>query len=352
MSSPLRASSSQQVNEVIGQALSTPKPYPLPPDVLAWIESGQRWDPLEEIAWRLGAEREEGVERRAEITVGREEEIKSIHKLLERGRHVLLVGSHGVGKSHMLRHIAGELAGGGTCLFFDGFGAPKSVLKEVCLALHEAGHLPGYQHEADPERAGAMLNRLPLGNLSQLAAAGLDGQGYTLVIDNLDSLTAAGVPILQAISDKAILVAACKAEKTERVAGVIDRFNRVELAPMNSRDIAALLWTRLERAAVADPQLLERRIVAQANGNPGVVVDAAHKLAGNASLADIRDVRATIPTTSQVDLTWIVFFAVAGLLALRYVARATDSTTAYVVFGVLSAFGMAARILLPRLARY
>ncbi len=352
MSSPLRASSSQQqVDGAISQPLSKTEPSLLPPDVLAWIENDRRWDPLEEIAWRLGAERQGQVDNLVETTVGREEEIETVQSLLERGRHVLLLGSHGVGKSHLLRHIAGELASSGKCLFFDGFSAPKSVLKEVCLALHAAGCLLDYQHETDPDRVAASLSRLPVGSLTQLAAASLDQQGYTIVIDNLDNLTLAGVPVLQALSDKAAIVAACKAEKTDRVAGVIDRFNQVELGPMSSQDIAALLWTRLEQASVADPGMLERRIIAQANGNPGVVVDATHKLAGSASLADIRDVRATIPTTTRLDVTWIVFFAVAGLFALRYIARATDSTTAYVVFGVLSAFGMVARILLPRLAR-
>lgn len=307
-------------------------------------------DLLEEILWALGAARQDQAETRPEITVGRADAIQTIQSLIARGRHALITGPAGAGKSHLLRYAAGELAGD-NAIRLDDFKAPKSLLVTMGLELHEAGHLARYQDEFDPDKVNSQLNRLRVGELMEVVAASLRGRGYVILIDNLETMNQASVPIVQALTECATLVAACKSAKLDRITAVVDRFNRVELGPMPDDEITALLWTRLDRAGVAAPAMLERRVIAQANGLPGVVVDAAHKLAGSASRDDIRQVSPTLPARAQIDLTLIIFMAFAGLIAMRYIARATDSTTAYIAFGALSALGVILRMVLPRLIK-
>jgi type II secretory pathway predicted ATPase ExeA len=309
-------------------------------------------DPLDEVIITVGAAREDESETRPEVTIGRVEAITAINNFMARGRHVLITGSRGTGKSHLLRHVVRELVTGPT-LVLDDFKAQKSILIDVCEELHEAGHLSRYQDESDPDKVAATLRRLRIGELTDLVASSLRGRGYIVIIDSLETLTPSGVPTLQALSENAVVVAACELDELDRLDPVVDRFNQVELGPMPPDEIKAILWSRLDQAEVADPAMLERRVIAQAAGLPGAIVDAAHKLAGSASLADIRGVTPTGARSAKnyADLTWIILIALAGVIAMRYIARSTDSTTGYVVFGVLSAFGLVVRTLLFRFNR-
>ena len=309
-------------------------------------------DPLDEILATVGAAHADESETRPETTVGRAEAITAIKNFMARGRHVLLTGSRGAGKSHLLRHVARELVTGPT-LVLDDFRAQRGILIDVCQELHEAGHLSRYQDESDPDKVAATLRRLRIGELTDIVASSLRGRGYIVVIDNLETLTPSGVPTLQALSENAVVVAACELQDLDRIVAVADRFNRIELGPMAEDEIKLLMWSRLDQAEVADATMLERRVIAQASGLPGAVVDAAHKLAGSASLADIRGVTPTGARAAKnyADLTWIILIALAGVIAMRYIARSTDSATGYLVFGVLSAFGMVVRSLLFKFSR-
>ena len=66
-------------------------------------------------------------------TIGRDKEIRSIKSALRRKANVLLIGPRGVGKSHILEHIAEEMKA--NCYYIPILQPAKSALTQVIAEI-------------------------------------------------------------------------------------------------------------------------------------------------------------------------------------------------------------------------
>lgn len=283
-------------------------------------------------------------------TIGRQDALDAIARLTAKNRHVLLTGPRGAGKSHLLWHCAENAPDDANTLTLEDFKAQRSILIDLCMRLHERGHLSRFNDEPDEDKLVAALSRLRIRELTALVVASVRGRSYTLYIDRLDTLTPSGVPTLHDLAQHVTIVAAADTENAERIKPILDKFNIVELGPLPPEDARQLLWLCIDQAEVADPVMLEKRILDQTGRLPGAIVDATQKITGGANLADIRSIHPQATPDTRVDLTWMVLIVAACITAMRYISRGLDSTTMYIVFGVLSACAMVSRVLLMRLA--
>jgi len=101
------------------------------------------FSPLDELLLTISLPKpQEQTTRRAELTLGRDDVIAAMHKLLDHHRHVLLVAPRGMGKSHLLRYAARELVQDPNHLIvLDDFKALRGILRSIIHTLHQRGHL-------------------------------------------------------------------------------------------------------------------------------------------------------------------------------------------------------------------
>jgi len=232
-------------------------------------------------------------------------------------------------------------------IVLDDFKALRGILRSIIHTLHQRGHLARFTEIDDSEQIYRTTAKWRVNELTDLVCDSLHGHAYTLVIDNLEGLTPTGVPVLQQLSEVAVILAAARTDQLDRLAPIVERFNRIELGPISDAAIRQLLWSSLDYSAVSNSKMLENKIVKTSAGNPGAVVDTIARYAeGTITLHDIQHIQGREPVS---DVTWVLLIAVAGVMTLRYVSRATNSTTAYVAFGGLSAFSMVLRSMLYRM---
>jgi type II secretory pathway predicted ATPase ExeA len=313
------------------------------------IATAPRLTPLEELLVTISIpEAQEEETRRAELTVGRDDVIATMRRLLNHHRHVLLIGARGTGKSHLLRYAARELVEDPNRLIvLDDFRAMKGILRGVIQDLHQRGYLTRFKEIDDSEQVYRTTGRWRVNELADLTCDSLHGHDYTLVIDNLETLTPTGVPVLQQLSDVAVVLAAARADQLTRLDPIIERFNRIELGPIPDDAIRQLLWSSVDYSTVSNARMLENKIVKTSAGIPGAVIDTITRYAeGRITVRDIQQIEGREPVS---DVTWVLLIAIAGIMTLRYVSRAANSTTAYIAFGGLSAFSMVLRSMLYRM---
>jgi hypothetical protein len=283
--------------------------------------------------------------------IGRAAELDRLEANLARGRHALLVGPVGIGKSHLLRVLHERRPG---ALAVDTVKPLRVTLLALCQALHarQALVLP------DPDAAGLAwadaarrLGRCNIRELTDILVASLHGRGLTLILDQLEGVTPSMVPALERLMAEAVLVGA-----TNRLAPSCQKLwwacDRVEVPPLPADEIRQLLWTLAPRAHVADPEMFEAAVLAQAGGNPYAVGEMVKQVAGapEVSRQAIRDLHHAAGVR-YFDLTPVVFLVGAGIVAARFVALGLDDRDLYIIAGSLGALFMVARYLLLRGSR-
>lgn len=332
-------------------------------DIAAWIvETAQArakstaattitWDPVDELLATAGSLAGDEQIRRAETTIGRERELKEIRRLLKARRHVLLVGGRGWGKSHLLRHVAREeIEDPERLLILDDFRAMRGILQAMAVELHFRGHLSQFKELEDSDLVRTRTGKWRVSELAQLVADGLHGKDYVIIIDNLETMTLSGVSVLQQLSDEAVICGAARKDRLYRLNAVIGRFNRIVLEPLSEQAIKDMLWSSVDYASIGNPKMLETKVVSAAKGVPGAVADAVTRYAaGGTGEISERDIRQIQETGQASDITWLLVVGLMCFMVLRYVSRAMDSTTAYVMAGGLSVLGMMLRSMLYRI---
>jgi hypothetical protein len=268
----------------------------------------------------------------------RQEFLDEVHAHLAKGRHVLLTGGRGLGKSHLLGTVAQAHA---DAVFIRSLGAKKQTLFTVLRHSFDAGHLDDFAYFVDWRDVQKKLRRQTVAELQGLVTTALAAHPYLIVLDNLDLATERTMldivlPLMKAAQ---FLAAADTSTPTKgrRVAMAVDKFKVLEVPPLTASETRTLLWAVLAKSRYPHWQVIEAKVLAQAAGKPGVVVDLARHLSGSTgSLAEIRDLAHT--GAPRVNVAFPLAMAlIAAMFAGRYLARGLDDPTLYVLAGLGSA---------------
>ena len=280
--------------------------------------------------------------------IGRESERQRLEENAARGRHTLLVGPIGIGKSHLLRVVAGALP---RALRVDHVRPLRMSLLALCQALHAAGALtvPGFDVAALawPDCA-RKLARLNVRELTELVMAGLHGREYVVILDQLEGATPSMASTLEHLLEEAVVLGATR-QLRPGLQKLWWAFERVDLPPFGRDEARRLLWSVAEPHEVADPTMFEAKVLAQAGGNPHAIVEMARQVAGapRGGLQAIRDLWHGAGVR-YLDLTPLLLLIGAGLVAARFLALGLDDRDLYILAGSLGALFFVVRYLLTR----
>jgi hypothetical protein len=226
--------------------------------------------------------------------VGREKELAMLVDQLRRGRHVLLVGERGIGKTRLMKEAKalmengerrtengewrtenGERESAGK-LIYVWHGAPMGdMLKEICLRLHQRKELR-MEGIGDIDVSDWSAVRKKLTGLGTLGVQNMVIQSlrsaparYVLFFDSLDRITVAHQQFLEKLLSLAILCAGVTSLK--RGFGKIwSSFSRMVLRPLSDEDAARLVHHLLDAYSIhlIDRRMYVRQVLKAANGNP------------------------------------------------------------------------------------
>jgi hypothetical protein len=282
--------------------------------------------------------------------IGRETERAHLLANVTRGRHTLLVGPIGAGKTHLLRAVAAEVP---EAVYVPHVQPLRLCLLGLAERLHARGQLVLADGEAAPEtwpECARILNRATVRELTAVVVASLRTRPTVLILDALEAATPAMAPILEACLDAAVVLGATR-DCRPGLQKLWWAFERLDLAPLARDEAKALLWTVVDRARIPDAALFEATVLEQAAGNPHAIVEMARQVPAEGPVA-LEAIRALQHGAGlrYLDLTPVLLLVAAGLVAARFVALGLDNRDLYILAGTLGALFFVVRVLLMRKA--
>lgn len=240
----------------------------------------------------------------------------------------LYLGPPGSGKTYALRqHPNGST---GRHLYADLLHSHRAVLVSLL------------------EQAGAVVPpKATIPELCELAALAIQAEPTLLLLDNLDQASLKTQQSIKRLMAAAAAVALAAAEpgtpaQRRKVEPFYPRCEVRRLKGLSRLEGRKLLWRVVDRQTVKHPQAVERKVLDEAGGRPGVIVDLARRV----QRGDERELRSMSTPAPRINIAWIgLVLVIAFLMVGRWRA---DS---YVVAGLLFALALALRPLLYRSLR-
>ncbi len=232
---------------------------------------------------------------------GREEELYQLVKNLQRGRHTLIVGEKGIGKTRIMEEARRVLSGRAkridlsAAVMTHSRGKPgirisrdqyrtlliehpsplADCLKETAEQLHDNGDLP---LEADGERTDWVAVKQRLAGLGSIKLQELIFEGlarsdkpYLVFIDNLDRISPSQQSFIETLLNVAVIcTTAVQMKESVFFRRIWASFTKIYLAEMSAELSSQLIGYYSEHYPlhVIDGELYRNEILKSSNGNP------------------------------------------------------------------------------------
>lgn len=281
------------------------------------------------------------------VFVGREELLAELWELALKGRHTLVFGEKGVGKSALLERLYRGLKEGGEVkvLFVEDARNLKPMLISLAQQLHEY-RLFQHPYLSDAAVKGMTWRKLlpkvrslTIPDLARAVITSLQGQGCLLLLDHLEKLLPTAEAWLNQLLNVATLIVATSDPQAKSLKAFLQRIPaKVEVPPLTREETSRMIeqCLALVPIAVQDPDHYRRGIYHASGGNPKVVKDllADHSLEKKIDRRGIReldlDAKAQYVATSWAFLVLIVLFG-----AVRYIGRGIGDRDSFILGAVM-----------------
>ncbi|MBC8236126.1 AAA family ATPase [bacterium] len=199
--------------------------------------------------------------------IGRQSESQKLIENIQKGQHTLLLGEVGMGKTYLLKQLYSQLD---KAIYVESLSPFKPTLLDIISVLHQNGVfiISGLEAEyLSWDELCKKLNRLNLKQLMNALLQNLQGKGYVLLLDHLETATPSmAKKVFHLMKDTTIIGAANKLKPSLKK--LWWRFEPIELLPLTKEESTKLLWSLISKDKISDEKLLEQIVTNQANGNP------------------------------------------------------------------------------------
>ena len=297
--------------------------------------------------------------------IGRDDLIEQVAREARKGRHLLLTGRPGIGKSTVLDAVIDRLiVRRDLVILHVTEHQAKGQFLEIARGLLESGLLKPSALELDAgldaldptaiewARIKRPVNRLSIRDLTAAIVPALHAhRGRVLVaVDDLTAVTPTLVAFWLAVLDAAQLLA-CASEKRKNVARLWWKLAEIEVPPLSPDRAREIAQTYLQQTGtlVEAPALFVAHVVQQANGNPQALADlladsAKERVVDKQRIRELRHAAGV----RYLDFTPVMIVALASVVGARYLAIGTGDTELYVFAGMLAAVVISIRVFLFR----
>jgi hypothetical protein len=293
------------------------------------------------------------------VVVGRGRELAELWELALKGRHVVVAGPPGIGKTVLLEMLYRGLASRGDLPVFRIADSRqfKPALLELAERMRERGI---FRHPTLPpevvaslswEKLAPKVRSLPIRELAEAVVASLTGRRAVLIWDHFEKATPTELAWLHQFLDRATVLTGVSDPSNPKLKPILDRIPaRVELESLAPEECDELVDRCFEIApfAVSNPEWYKREIRRKSGGNPRAIKDllADHSLEKAVDGRFIRGM-ANEQGARYFPISWLVLVAVLLFSAHRYIGRGLGDRDAYII----GAVGMVTFLFLSFLVR-
>lgn len=285
------------------------------------------------------------------FTVGRESEIAQIADNCHKAINTILLGSIGVGKSHLLKQL--QLSGR-KVLRLDDMGNLKTTFVNLLLYLldNDKEAIREMLFGAyDKTQLQQKLQRDSVHNLIEEIIKITTRHEYVLMIDNVDGITAKAMKCIEQLKDHFIILTTAREVPISK-ASFLWNFERIPINNLSRAASLELIHRLSYNLEVEDRELYRNHIFDQSNGNPRVIFELCERYRKELLLTDdvVRSIR-HIGGIPEWDMSFLVVFILAGITVLRYTSHEVGGTSLRFIGGIALVLLMLSRFFLGRVRR-
>lgn len=291
--------------------------------------------------------------------VGRDELVADLVTEIRKGKHVILTGPVGIGKSAVLK-AALERAGDRIELLIKLHDhQAKGQFVEMARQMLALGlvnarelELPAKFHdvpatEIDWREVKSQVNRMSMRDLTQAIIPALSRAEHkpVIAVDDLTSLTPTQMAFWLAIFDHAQVIG-CASEKKARVRKLWWKMREIAVKPLPPEVIREIVksYITAKGVLIESPDLYISHVVKQSGGVPQAIYDMLDE-SGKERIIDKRKVREMRHDAGvfYLDFTPMVMILGALIVSMRYVGMGTGDKTLYIMGGMGAALFLTLR---------
>ena len=280
--------------------------------------------------------------------MGRDDLVTDLVAEIRKGKHVILTGSVGIGKSAVLREAL-KRAPINLLIKLDDYQAKgqfieiaRQMLVLDLLSAMELG-LPIKFHnlpvaDIDWKEVKNQINRMSMRDLTHaiIPALARADTKPVIAVDDLTSLTPTQMAFWLAIFDHAQVIG-CASEKKPRVKKLWWKMKEIVVKPLPHDVIRQVVkkYIEIKGVLIESPDLYISHVVKQSGGIPQAIYDMLDE-SGKERIIDKRKVREMRHEAgvSYLDFTPMVMILGAVIVSMRYVGMGTGDKTLYIMGGM------------------
>jgi len=255
-----------------------------------------------------------------ELIIGRDNIIKEISNSLIKTQSILITGQLGIGKSHILNHIAKNQH---NAVLIHSPVPIKDMLKKIDMSMYpDTSHSP----------------RTSTNEILEHITHNANADFPILIIDDMSNLKTTDIPTMLTLLEHCPILAAT--EETEpRLKQLWWKFRPIELKPLDTDSCKTLIQSLTQNLSISDYELMETKLLTFANGIPLSITDMVKQLSYNSVVT--RDAIRKIYHEAGIkyrDWTPAIIILWALLIMSRFIALGTHSFEGYILVGFGTSF--------------
>ncbi|NRT13587.1 site-specific integrase [Flavobacterium sp. 14A] len=256
------------------------------------------------------------------FTVGRNSELQQLNQNIDRNINTLVLGSIGVGKTHLLKNITTDKK----VLKLDDTENIKKSLVQILLYLFKEKEtvLAMLWKDFSTDEVSKKIQRENVINLCDTIIASVKPFDYCLIIDDITSITPTTKKVIERLKDTFVIVAGAREIKATNTS-FIWNFEKLEVKNLPRRDALQLINQLANNLEVQDRDMFWNHIYDQTVGNPRAITEIINRYAKEPFLdtQTIREIRHS-GALREIDMTWIVIVSLGFLTSVRFLSREMD----------------------------
>lgn len=282
--------------------------------------------------------------------LGREEVVDNLVAEIKKGKHVILTGPVGIGKSAVLWAALERVGKQLDWLIMLRDHQAKGQFVDMARQMLALGlisaeelDLPVKFHgvpsaKIDWREVKSQINRASMRDLTQaiIPALARAERKPLIAVDDLTTLTPTQMAFWLAIFDHAQIIG-CASEKKSRIRKLWWKMKEIEIKPLPPEVIRAVVKSYIQAKGILieSPDLYISHIVKQSGGVPQAIHDMLDE-SGKERIIDKRKVREMRHDAGvfYLDFTPMVMILGAVIVSMRYVGMGTGDKTLYIMGGL------------------
>ncbi|MGM9508814.1 tyrosine-type recombinase/integrase [Larkinella sp. GY13] len=259
-----------------------------------------------------------------DFTVGRDRELKQITDFINRDISVLLTGSIGIGKTHLLNSLAFDRK---TLVIDDVKEFKKSMAGALLHVLGDKETVATMLYQtSDLKTLERKVSGESLPNLVQTLIDATTAREYILKIGDIDGITPTAVKALTKLKEHFTIITTARMVKIDATAFVWD-FERVELEKLKRPDALKMIYRLMDDLEVSDLDAVMTKVYETADGNPRMIRELCDRLRKEpfVNLDVVGEVCDGYlgRQTQEIDMSLYLMLILGGFAILRYWGRET-----------------------------